>query len=260
MVAKLKANLKVPVTCKIRCLPSEADTLHLARAIEAAGASLLTVHGRTREHNKQTVGPANWCVIRRIKQELRIPVIANGGISDFADVERSLAFTGCDGVMSSESILEYPALFAGHELHDMDKLIMEYLEMYEKYPGEATAKHLKPHIHKFMHAGFVAQGHVDLRNRVNEVNLSKPENFELMKQIAIELAERRKDVPLIDKISWYYRHWKDSGDDAKEGLKNKEKMPTSFINDSEWNCWMLDDIRNPVSQKAKEAKEEDKMK
>ena len=52
MVTKLKQNLKVPVTCKIRCLPSEADTLFLARAIEKAGASLLTVHGRTREHNK----------------------------------------------------------------------------------------------------------------------------------------------------------------------------------------------------------------
>lgn len=60
MVKKLKENLKVPVTCKIRCLPNEKDTLHLAHAIENAGASLLTVHGRTKEHNKQTVGPANW--------------------------------------------------------------------------------------------------------------------------------------------------------------------------------------------------------
>jgi len=67
MVTKLKQHLKVPVTCKIRCLPNEADTLFLARQIEKAGASLLTVHGRTREHNKQTVGPANWCMIRRIK-------------------------------------------------------------------------------------------------------------------------------------------------------------------------------------------------
>lgn len=52
MVRKLKANLKVPVTCKIRCLPKEEDTLSLALKIQEAGASLLTVHGRTREHNK----------------------------------------------------------------------------------------------------------------------------------------------------------------------------------------------------------------
>jgi len=90
MVTNLKKNLKVPVTCKIRCLPNEADTLALAREIEKAGASLLTVHGRTREHNKQTVGPANWAVIRRIKQELSIPVICNGGISNFEDVQKAL--------------------------------------------------------------------------------------------------------------------------------------------------------------------------
>ena len=52
MVTILKKNLKVPVTCKIRCLPTEEATLRLAREIEKAGASLLTVHGRTKEHNK----------------------------------------------------------------------------------------------------------------------------------------------------------------------------------------------------------------
>jgi tRNA-dihydrouridine synthase 1 len=76
----------VPVTCKIRCLPNESDTLHLAREIEKAGASMLTVHGRTREHNKQTVGPAHYGTIRKIKEMLNIPVVVNGGISDFKDV------------------------------------------------------------------------------------------------------------------------------------------------------------------------------
>jgi tRNA-dihydrouridine synthase len=50
-------------------------------------------------------------------------VILNGGISDFKDVHNALAFTGCDGVMSSESILEYPALFDGDKVHDMDKIV-----------------------------------------------------------------------------------------------------------------------------------------
>jgi hypothetical protein len=143
--------------------------------------------------------------------------------------------------MSSESILEYPALFAGPDILDMDKLTLEYLDMYEKYPGEATPKHVKPHLHKFMHSGFVIQGHTDLRDRLNKIPLDK-ENYPLIKQIAVELAERRKDVEPIDKIGWYYRHW---GDQAKAGLRVKDTLATPHITDSEWNTWMCDDPRNP---------------
>lgn len=79
--------------------------------IEECGAALLVVHGRTREHKKQLTGPANWEIIRRIKAQARIPVIANGGMANFKDCMECLEYTGCDGVMSSEAILEYPALF-----------------------------------------------------------------------------------------------------------------------------------------------------
>lgn len=57
------------------------------------------------------MGPANHSIIKEIKDTLKIPVVVNGGISTFNDVEQALTETGCDGVMSSESILEYPALF-----------------------------------------------------------------------------------------------------------------------------------------------------
>jgi tRNA-dihydrouridine synthase 1 len=55
IVSTLHNGLKVPVTCKIRLLPDMQDTLALCRALEDAGCQLLTVHGRTRFQNKQTV-------------------------------------------------------------------------------------------------------------------------------------------------------------------------------------------------------------
>lgn len=154
MVKKLKAELKVPVTCKIRCLPTEKQTLELALAIQEAGASLLTVHGRCKEHNKHLVGSANYAIIRKIKETLSIPVIVNGGVgTNFSEAERAIEMTGCDGVMSSEGILEYPALFDSRGTFDMDELVSEYLDLYEAYPYEASLKSVKSHLFSFLYQG-----------------------------------------------------------------------------------------------------------
>ena len=46
-------------------------------------------------------------------------------------MERALELTGCDGVMSSEAILEYPALYDPTRIYDMDELMLEYFDLYE---------------------------------------------------------------------------------------------------------------------------------
>ena len=113
IVTTLSENLDIPVTCKIRVLPSFEKTLELAKLLQASGCSVLTVHGRTKEEKGSKIGHANWEWIRRIKEELDIPVIANGSIGKFEDVHECLEATGCDAVMSSEGVLENPMLFAG---------------------------------------------------------------------------------------------------------------------------------------------------
>lgn len=71
--------------------------------------------------------------------------------------------------MSSESILEYPALFDPSQIYDLDELTLEYLDFYEKYPGEADIKIIRAHLHKFMHSGFNTHGHTDLRDKLNKM-------------------------------------------------------------------------------------------
>lgn len=204
MVSKLSKELKVPVTCKIRCLKTEEQTLELAKAIQEAGASLLTVHGRLKEHNKHRMGTCNYDIIKKIKETLTIPVICNGGISTYDDCEKALALTGCDGVMSSESILEYAALFDNSKVHDMDEIALEYLDLYEKYPGEANRSCIRAHMFKFLHTGLSV--HTDLRDK-----LAKVHEVEEFRQLALEMKERRKGMDPKEKIGWYYRHWKNMG-------------------------------------------------
>ena len=56
---------------------------------------------------------ADFSIIKKIKETLNIPVISNGSIATFSDIEYCLNFTKADGVMVSEAILENPAFFSG---------------------------------------------------------------------------------------------------------------------------------------------------
>jgi tRNA-dihydrouridine synthase 1 len=111
------------------------------------------------------VGSANIAIIKKIKETLTIPVFANGGVSKFADVEHALKEAGVDGVMSSEYILEDPALFA-NKMYDLDDLALEYFEMCDKYPGEHQFSHIKSHLFKILYKGLTI--HTDLRSQLGQ--------------------------------------------------------------------------------------------
>ncbi len=150
IVARLAAKLQTPVSCKIRILPSRERTLDLARRIEDAGCSLLTVHGRTKEQNKERVGACDWDIIRAIKDAVQIPVIANGGVGTFAEAQRCREATGADAIMSAEAILENPALVAGMDPAPSPiQMALDYLDMVARYPD--TKKVIQAHLFKLLH-------------------------------------------------------------------------------------------------------------
>lgn len=111
--ALVAAVAPLPVSAKIRLQPSLGETLAFARCLEAAGVSVLTVHGRKRGAKKKArAGPANLSWIKEIVAALRIPVVTNGNVRNHDDVHAVLECTGAVAVMSGEGILQNPAIFS----------------------------------------------------------------------------------------------------------------------------------------------------
>ncbi|KAI9905017.1 hypothetical protein N3K66_001546 [Trichothecium roseum] len=113
LISTLHRDLDVPVTAKIRILDDEASTLAYARNVLDAGASIITVHGRRREQKGHLTGLADWHMLRFLRDNLPpdTVIFANGNVLQGEDVERCLAATGADGVMSAEGNLSDPAIF-----------------------------------------------------------------------------------------------------------------------------------------------------
>jgi nifR3 family TIM-barrel protein len=152
LVSNIVAAVKVPVTVKIR---AGWDAHHIitkeaTRIVEAAGASALCIHGRTRAQGYQ--GAANWEFIRECKQASKqMPIIGNGDLFDPESVKKMFEFTGCDAVLLArgtmgkpwliEDIYRYfsnetPLIRSGLEYRDV---LLEHLDHILSYQNERRA-------------------------------------------------------------------------------------------------------------------------
>jgi nifR3 family TIM-barrel protein len=110
IVRAVKAAITVPLTVKMRAGWDGRDisAVVLAKRCEAEGAQAVTLHARTREQGYK--GNADWTLITRMKEALKVPVIGNGDIVSPADAVRMFRETGCDAVMIGRGLIGNPWL------------------------------------------------------------------------------------------------------------------------------------------------------
>jgi len=208
LVEKLALNLEVPVSCKIRLFPKLEDTLKYAKMLEEAGCLLLAVHGRTRDEKDGSKFRADWKAIKAVKEAVRIPVLANGNIRHMDDVKDCLEATGVEGVLSAETLLENPALFAGFRTEewvsgceegtfvdgklDQADLLIEYLNLCEKYP--VPWRIIRSHVHKLLGDWFSLQPHIR-----EDFNKQYKVTFEYLYDMVDQLRETGTRIPLYRK-------------------------------------------------------------
>ncbi len=122
IVRSVVAAVNVPVTvkCRLGWDKGSVNVLDFTRRMEQSGAAMLCVHGRTR--SMLYSGTADWDMIAKVKQQLSVPVIANGDIVDAASAARCMKWTGADGIMIGRATFGDPWVLqqANCALHDME--------------------------------------------------------------------------------------------------------------------------------------------
>ena len=131
-------DVPVSVKCRLGWDKGNVNVLDFTKRMEDCGASLITVHGRTR--SQLYSGVADWDTIAKVKDQLSVPVIANGDIVDGDSAVRCMNWTKADGIMIGRATFGNPWVFAQ---------VKAALNGQEPYERPVLSKRVDTAVHQF---------------------------------------------------------------------------------------------------------------
>ena len=197
IISKTVRAIRKPVTVKIRkgFDDEHVNAVEIAKIAEASGAAAVAVHGRTREQYYS--GKADWDIIRRVKQAVRIPVIGNGDVTNALKADEIRRETGCDGIMIGRGVQGNPWIFRELTAYEQTGQVPERPSL--KEVREMMLRHARMQIEKKgdhmgilemrKHVAWYTTGFPNAAKLRNEIN--KTESYE---QLETLLMERMPEV------------------------------------------------------------------
>lgn len=198
IVSSVVNAVSVPVTVKIRLGWDEKsiNCVEVAKVIESAGASAITLHARTRSDGYS--GHARWEYIKKVKEAVRIPVIGNGDIKSAKDAKRMLEETGCDAVMIGRGVLGNPWLI---------KECVEYLntgKMIETATFEERIAMMKKHFKLLKEDKSTKQALLEIRSNILFYLKGMPNG----KEIKQKICETKTEEEIMKVLDEYLKELK----------------------------------------------------
>jgi len=184
IISEVVKTANIPVTVKIRKGWDEENivAVEIAKIAEECGASMITIHGRTRQEYYS--GKSDLNIIKKVKENVKIPVIGNGDIVDEISAKKMFETTGVDGIMIGRGAIGNPWIFrnlikyfkTGEKQQvifpkDRLKVIIEHIELLVQEKGEWIAVHeIRKHINYYIKKLPEA---TKVRQKINEIETKK---------------------------------------------------------------------------------------
>ena len=177
IVKAVTSAVNIPVTVKIRSGWDEKsiNAVSVAKEIEKASASAITIHPRTRAQGYK--GHSDWNIIKEIKQNVSIPVIGNGDIKTKEDAKKMLDETNCDAIMIGRAALGNPWII---------KNTIEYLEtgkQEQKITPEEKINMIKKHLKNLLETKPEKLAILEIRPHLSHYLKSLPKASDLKNQL-----------------------------------------------------------------------------